>query len=189
MKRLSVCVLLAVPLLVTLACQGTSEKQDPVARGEYLVNLGGCNDCHTPMKLGPNGAEPDMSRMLSGHPESVKLPPPPKPEGPWMVALFPNSAWAGPWGISYTANLTPDEETGLGVWTADTFIKTMRTGKHLGVGRPILPPMPWQNFGKLSDDDLKAIFAYLQSIPPIKNKVPAPVPPAGAPPMMPAKGK
>ena len=89
------------------------------------------------------------------------------------------TAWAGPWGISYAANLTPDRDTGLGIWTEDIFIRTMRTGKHFGVARDILPPMPWQDLSQLTDDDLKAIFTYLRSIPPIRNHVPEPVPPGG----------
>ena len=72
---------------------------------------------------------------------------------------------AGPWGVSFTANLTPDKETGLGNWTEEMFITTMRTGRHQGKGRPILPPMPYQFIATLNDEDLKAVFAYLQSIP------------------------
>jgi len=87
------------------------------------------------------------------------------------------TAWAGPWGTSYTANLTPDTETGLGRWTADEFIATLRTGRHQGRGRQILPPMPYPFIGQLTDDDLRAMFAYLQSIPKITNKVPEPLPP------------
>lgn len=145
-----------------------------VARGKYLVTIGGCNDCHTPWKMGANGVpEPDMTRMLSGHPEGMKLPPPPKAVGPWMImATATNTAWAGPWGISYTMNLTPDENTGMGIWTEDMFIRALRTGKHMGTSRGIQPPMPWFNYGKASDEDLKSIYAYLRSIPPIRNRVP-----------------
>ena len=155
---------------------------DLVNGGRYLVTIMGCNDCHTPYKMGEKGPEPDMSRMLSGHPESMKLPPPPKLEGPWeMLATSTLTAWAGPWGISYTANLTPDENTGIGIWTEDMFIRAMRTGKHMGTSRQILPPMPWPWYGQARDDELKAIFAYLKSIPPIKNRVPDPTPPGEAP--------
>jgi hypothetical protein len=84
------------------------------------------------------------------------------------------TAWAGPWGGSYAANLTPDEATGLGIWTEELFIQALRSGKHMGVGRDILPPMPWQNCAVLTDSDLRAIFAYLRSIPPIRNSVPVP---------------
>ena len=158
-------------------------KAQQIERGKFLVTIGGCNDCHTPFKMGPHGPEPDMDRMLSGHPEDLIMPPPPKAQGPWiMAASATNTAWAGPWGISYTKNLTPDELTGIGIWTEETFIKTIRTGRHWGVSRPILPPMPWQNLNALPDEDLKAVFAYLKSIKPIKNQVPdavlAPPPPA-----------
>src|SRR5438552_17961039 len=153
---------------------------DLVGGGRYLVTVMACNDCHTPFKMGKNGPEPDMTRMLSGHPENMKLPPPPKLEGGWMMAgSATNTAWAGPWGISYTANLTPDQNTGIGIWTEDMFIKSMRKRKHMGTSRTILPPMPCDWYGKISDEELKAIFAYLKSIPPIQNHVPDPVPPAG----------
>ncbi|HEY1461040.1 MAG TPA: hypothetical protein VGH59_13395 [Casimicrobiaceae bacterium] len=87
------------------------------------------------------------------------------------------TAWAGPCGISFAANLTPDKATGLGGWTAEQFIQSTRTGKHLGVGRPILPPMPIASLATLTDADLKAIFAYLKSIKPISNQVPPSLPP------------
>ena len=114
---------------------------DKVARGKYLVTTAGCNDCHTPFKVGPNGAEPDMTRMLSGHPEQLVMPPAPTlPEGPWLVvASGTNTAHAGPWGVSFTANLTPDRETGLGKWTLRTFSDTIRTGRHMGRGRESCP--------------------------------------------------
>jgi hypothetical protein len=147
-----------------------------VKKGEYLVKNHGCTDCHTPAKMGPNGPEPDAARYLSGHPSDLKLPPPPKPQGPWIVSADASgTAWSGPWGISYTANLTPDAETGLGSWTEQQFIQALRTGRHQGRGRQILPPMPWQPFGTMTNADLKAVFAYLRSIKPIKNKVPDPV--------------
>jgi hypothetical protein len=147
----------------------------PVERGKYLVNTAGCNDCHTPMKMGANGPEPDMTRMLSGHPEDIKLAKPPRLDGGWMAAANNTfTAWAGPWGISYTANLTPDP-SGLSVWTEDMFIRAIRDGKHMGQSRPILPPMPWQVYRNFTDDDLKAIFAYLKTVPPVSNHVPEPI--------------
>ena len=149
-----------------------------IERGQYIVTTGLCNDCHTPMKMGPNGPEPDMDRQLSGHPESVKVTAAPAiPQG-WM-AMTSNTftAWNGPWGVSFTANITSDENTGIGVWTEEMFIKAMREGKHMGTGRPILPPMPWPYIGKYSDDDLKAVFAYLKSTKPVSNHVPDPIPP------------
>jgi mono/diheme cytochrome c family protein len=150
-----------------------------VARGEYLVSFGGCNDCHTPWKLGPKGPEPDMSRMLSGHPQQLAMPPAPAlPPGPWgWTGAATMTSFAGPWGVSFTANLTPDKETGLGDWTEEMFIATMKTGRHQGKGRPLLPPMPYFNLKGLNDEDIKSVFAYLQSLPPVHNKVPAPVDP------------
>ena len=159
--------------------QAADEK---LARGKYLVTVAGCNDCHTPWKMGPKGPEPDMTRMLSGHPESMNLPPPPKlPEGPWVVtAAATNTAWSGPWGVSFTANLTPDPETGLGKWTQRNFTETIRTGRHMGRGRAILPPMPIPMYKNFTDADLEAIFGYLKTIPAISNRVPEPLPPAAA---------
>jgi cytochrome c len=152
----------------------------PIERGKYLVDTSGCHECHTPKNMGANGPEPDTTRLLSGFPQDRKFPPPPKlAEGPWMaVAAYDLTAWSGPWGISYAANLTPDKDTGLGNWTPEVFISAIRTGKHMGVARPILPPMPWQTISKMTDEDLRGIFAYLKSLPPVKNAVPAPVPPA-----------
>ena len=112
-----------------LAADAKSGDMKSIARGRYLSIIGGCNDCHTPWKMGPKGPEPDMSRMLSGHPEGMVLPPAPKPEGPWIVAAAAtNTAWSGPWGISFTANLTPDAETGLGKWTEEMFVATVGNG-------------------------------------------------------------
>lgn len=152
-----------------------------VERGKYLVTTSACHDCHTPLKLGPNGPEPDMSRMLSGHPQDLEMPAPPAPVGPWTNAFSAtNTAWSGPWGVSFTANLTPDPDTGLGRWTLRNFMDTIRSGRHMGRGREILPPMPIPMYKSFSDDDLTAIFAYLQSIPPVSNRVPEPRPPAAA---------
>jgi mono/diheme cytochrome c family protein len=150
-----------------------------VERGRYLVAAMACNDCHTPWKMGPKGPEPDMTKMLSGHPASFKLPPAPAAQGPWIVSFAAtNTAFAGPWGVSYAANLTPDQNTGLGIWREEDFVKAIRLGKHFGVSREILPPMPWFAFRNLNDEDLKSIYAYLRSIPPVSNLVPDPEPPA-----------
>lgn len=111
------------------------QPQAQIARGRYLVDAIGCGDCHSP-KL--RGMQPDPSRLLSGHPAEQKLPPFPKEvigADKWGAAASNDfTAWAGPWGVSFAANLTPDKETGLGNWTANLFVKTMRTGKHWGTG-------------------------------------------------------
>lgn len=156
-------------------------KADAIERGKYIVSTSGCHDCHTPWTLGANGPAPDMSRALSGHPQDLVLPPAPVPPEPWvMTAAGTNTAWAGPWGVSFTANLTPDPETGIGKWSVRNFKDTIRTGRHFGRGRAILPPMPWAVYRNLTDADLEAVFAYLQTVPPIRNRVPQPLPPAVA---------
>ncbi len=154
-------------------------KETLAERGKYIVAFAGCNDCHTPMTMTPNGPAPDMSRMLSGHPSSVQLPPAPAlPPGPWIATMAATgTAWSGPWGTTFTANLTPDKETGLGTWTAQNFVDTIRNARHMGVGRPLLPPMPAQVYAQMKTEDLEAIFAYLQTIPAVSNRVPAPIAP------------
>jgi hypothetical protein len=173
-------VLAALPALAADPAEPASAAQ--VARGAYLVKIMACNDCHTPWKMGPRGPEPDMSRALSGHPQDMAMPAPPAlGQGPWVWAgAGSNTAYAGPWGVSFAANLTPDRETGLGTWTESTFITALRTGRHEGQGRPILPPMPYPQYRQATDEDLRAIFAYLQSLPPVRNRVPQPVEPAPA---------
>lgn len=156
---------------------------DAVERGKYLVTIAACHDCHTPLKVGPNGPEPDMARMLSGHPETLRIPAASTlPQEPWAVTISgSNTAWSGPWGVSFTANLTPDPETGLGKWSYRNFRDTIRSGRHLGRGREVLPPMPVAMYRHMTDADLEAVFAYLQSIPAIRNRVPEPLPPAPSP--------
>jgi cytochrome c553 len=192
MNRWTAPLLFATLIPLVAACQSQTQpppaaatapeaaKPSPVERGKYLVEaVAGCDDCHTPKTMGPNGPEPDMTRRLSGHPEKPELGAVPKMAGGWALAGSPDlTAWAGPWGVSYTANLTPDQNTGLGIWTEDMFIKTMRLGKHMGQSRPVLPPMPWEVFRNMTDDDLKAIFAFLRTLPPVSNHVPEPLSPA-----------
>jgi hypothetical protein len=162
-----------------------TKAESPVERGKYLVTVGGCNDCHSPKVFGPNGPEVDMTKQLSGNPAGDKLPKVPKtligPEGYGTVANNHLTAWVGPWGVSFAMNLTPDKDTGLGSWTEDMFVKAIKTGKHQGAGRDILPPMPWNWYRNMTDDDLKAVFAYLQSLPPVKNVIPDPLPPDKVP--------
>ena len=200
MPTVSRILIASLTLLATTAC-GTSSDQKaeraakpeaaPVAtakavpdhaavveRGKYLVTTSGCEDCHTPLTMTASGPAPDPSRRLSGHPEGLPLPPPPAVGDAWNVAVAATmTAWTGPWGTSFTANLTPDKDTGLGTWTEEMFVATVRNGRHLGTGRPLLPPMP-PTVAQFTDEDLHAIFAYLQSLPPVKNRVPDPLPPA-----------
>lgn len=158
-------------------------KMSQVARGKYLVTLGQCGDCHSPKIFTPKGPIEDTTRLLSGHPANQQLPEVPKgligPQGWGAVGSNDFTAWSGPWGTSFTRNLTPDTATGIGSWTEDVFIKAIRTGKDMGEGRDLLPPMPWWNTRQATDEDLKAMFAYLKSLPPIENAVPDPISPTG----------
>jgi len=159
----------------------TMSHAELIDRGNYLASAF-CFHCHSPKKMTPMGPVPDSSRWLSGHPSGGPLPSIDKKvvtSGNWILFAPDLTSFVGPWGISYAANITPDSATGIGAWSVDDFIGTMRTGKHLGQagGRPILPPMPWDGIRLYTDEDLKAIYTYLQSLPPISNKVPAPVPP------------
>jgi len=163
---------------VALSCLAAALAANPpapdlVKRGAYLVDLMGCNHCHTPRKAGPNGPEPDQARLLSGHPESLVLPPAPTlPPGWGYVGSASNTAFSGPWGVTYARNLTPDRDTGLGSWTERDWIRNVRSQRHLGKGRPVLPPMPAGSLSDASDRDLRAIYAYLRSIPAVQNRVP-----------------
>jgi hypothetical protein len=151
-----------------------------VKYGEHLVTICGCNDCHTPKKMGPNGPVPDNALLLSGHPSQMAPPDVNRKEmeSKGVISTSGLTAWTGPWGTSYTANLTPDP-TGIGNWDEETFFRAIRLGKYKGIesGRTLLPPMPWEELRHMTDNELKAVFAYLKSIPPVKNVVPAPEPP------------
>jgi mono/diheme cytochrome c family protein len=155
-----------------------------VERGRVLVVGGGCHDCHTPKTMTPQGPEADLTKALSGHPEDAGAPQPYKaPAGsPWTTHTNDHlTAWSGAWGVSFAANLTPDNNTGIGIWTEQMFVDAIKQGKHMGTSRPILPPMPWNWYGQLPEEDLKAMFAYLKSLPAIANRVPVPLTPDGKP--------
>lgn len=153
-----------------------------IERGEYLVQIMGCNDCHSPKRMGPMGPEIIPELMLSGYPSDrpiVDFNSPLLKQGFGM--FYPDlTGAAGPWGISFAGNLTPDE-TGIGNWTEEQFKIALTQGKSKGLenGRPLLPPMPWFNYTNMKDEDVHAIFEYLKSIDPVSNVVPAPVPPSG----------
>ena len=154
--------------------------EDIVKRGEYLVKITGCNDCHSAKKMGAQGPEIIAETMLSGYPADRPIRAFKDPSLKQGFAMFyPDlTAAAGPWGVSFAANLTPDE-TGIGNWSEEQFKKALTQGKYKGLdgGRMLLPPMPWVNYTTMADADLKAIFAYLKSIKPVKNLVPQPITP------------
>lgn len=145
-----------------------------IKRGSYLVTIAGCNDCHSPKIMTPHGPEPDPSRLMSGHPDDG-APPPAMGSNGWLLFSPGLTAFVGPWGVSYAANLTPDD-SGIGAWTFENFKTAIRKGKLKGLegSRDLLPPMPWQMYRNMSDEDLNSVFHYLKSLPPVKNLVPAP---------------
>jgi hypothetical protein len=192
MKRLMIISALAISIAtIVVSCTNTAEKTAEqksetkgqlIKRGEYLVTIGGCNDCHTPKMMTDKGPALDPTRIMAGHIMEEVIPEfYPKASAQGIVQSNMNlTAWQGPWGTSFTANLTPDVESGIGNWTLDQFKIALRQGKSKGLpaARPLLPPMPWFNFINMPDEDVEAIFTYLQSLPPIKNFVPAPIDPS-----------
>ena len=156
-------------------------EQDYINRGEYLVNTIGCQDCHSPKRMGERGPEAIKELMFSGYPSERPLPEISTDalQKGWILMNEDFTAFAGQWGVSFASNLTSDD-TGIGSWQLEQFKIALRKGKFKGLenGRDLLPPMPWQNFAKLTDEDIKAIFYYFKSTKPVNNIVPAPIPPA-----------
>jgi mono/diheme cytochrome c family protein len=114
--------------------------------GEYLArHVALCADCHTP-RSGIR-AEPQLDRLFAGTADP--------PDG------FP----ANP------ANLTPDSATGIGLWSEADFLAAIRTGVN-PAGAELHPFMPWRQFRRMNDDDLRAIYRYLRTVRPIRNEVP-----------------
>jgi hypothetical protein len=188
-KPILLLTLMAGVVALVVACTSGSarkaddEKPQPLSteglikRGEYLVNAMGCDDCHSPKKMGPQGPEIDFERRFSGHPSnevSGKVNKSVFNDG-WVLFGMGLTSSAGPWGISYAANLTSDA-TGIGNWTEEQFFRAIRKGLSKGLegNRPLLPPMPWFAYKNLTDEDLRAVFSYLKSTKPVKNVVPQP---------------
>jgi len=120
-------------------------QEDPVARGRYLTTIMSCGDCHTP---GSFYGGPDTTRRLAGS----------------------DVGWIGPWGVVHARNLTPDTTTGIGKWTAEQIVTSLKTGRTPD-GVQLAPIMPSMNYsGTLTQDDAMAIAAYLKSLPPIVHK-------------------
>ena len=166
-------VVFFIGAVIALNIRAVESQGDMVQRGKYLVDaVAACGYCHTPRV----GADYDMNMYLAGHPARQ-----PSPrynfrmirEGIFIVTAPQLSAFSGAFGTSFASNLTPDKETGLGEWTEEMFTKAMRTGRHQGVesNRKILPPMPVKHYAQMNDEDLKAIWAYLRTIKPVKNEV------------------
>jgi mono/diheme cytochrome c family protein len=156
------CATLSVPA----SAEDRTSSASRVERGRYLTTIAACHDCHSP-KSDAQGT-PDPARLLSGRPLATR--PPMQGRGEIRVSLD-LTAWAGPWGNSYSANLTPDPDTGIGArYTEAAFVKTIRTGKK-PEGEDLSPPMPWTVYRNMTDEDLKSIYAYLRTLKPIRNNV------------------
>ena len=153
------------------------DSTEKVKRGEYLVSIIGCDDCHSPKRMGPMGPEIIPELRLSGYPSSRPIQKADSQVVKQGWALFGSdlTSSVGPWGMSFSGNLTSDE-TGIGNWTEENFLRAIRKGKYKGLenSRPLLPPMPWFAYKNMSDEDLKSIFAYLKTVRPVENVVPAP---------------
>ena len=153
MRRCNTCSVLAACALLALstAIAGQARADDAqVQRGKYLVTIAGCSDCHTPGAL---LGQPDMARYLGGSDTGFVIP--------------------GE-GVYYGQNLTPDKETGIGDWSADQIVAALRTGKRPDGGL-LSGVMPYEAFSHLTDDDARAVAAFLKSLPAVKNKAPGPV--------------
>ena len=148
--------ILTALVLVCAPFSGSFAADPAVERGKYLVNIAGCNDCHTP---GYFLGKPDMTRFLGGSEVGFEIP-----------GL----------GVFHGPNLTPDKETGIGGWTDAQVLTALQKGSTPD-GRVLAPIMPWHAFANLTSQDAQAIVAFLRSIPPVKNKVPGPFGPTEAP--------
>jgi len=181
-------VMITCCLAVMMACSGPEEKSEQaqnvetsqeelIKRGKYLTTIGACHDCHSPKIFTPTGFELDTARIFSGHPQDEKIPSIVSTKD-WVLFGQGLTSFVGPWGVSFSANLTPDD-TGIGNWSLEQFKTALRKGKYKGLegSRPLLPPMPWQMYKNFTDEDMQAIFTYLKSIKPVQNVVPAPISP------------
>jgi mono/diheme cytochrome c family protein len=155
-EKVSVPLVAMALAMVMAGGSGTARADDPVKRGEYLVHIISCGDCHTPGAL---AGKPEMDKYLGGSSIGFEIP-----------GL----------GIFYPSNLTPDTDSGLGAWSEADIVTALRTGKRPD-GRELAPIMPWRSFAGLTDEDADAIAAYLKSLPAVTNAVPAPVGPTEKP--------
>ena len=175
--------LLFIGAIIAISINSVESQSDMVQRGKYLVDtVGACGQCHTPRA----GADYNMDMYLAGHPANAPYPRynfSMMQQGIFILTSTQMTAFSGPFGTSFASNLTPDKETGLGDWTVEMFIQAMRTGLHQGVAgnRKIFPPMPTKHYAQMNDEDLKAIWAYLGTIKPVKNEVSPPLNSRGRP--------
>jgi len=180
-------VIVTSVIILAVACNSNSaqtvsrspklDSAEMVARGKYLVNAMGCDDCHSPKRMGPEGPELIPELRFSGFQHNAKLPPVDTMtvKKGWVLMAMDGTSFVGPWGASFSANISGDD-TGIGAWTEAQFLKAIREGKLKGMDntRPLLPPMPWVVYKNMNDKDLKAIFAFLKTVKPAENIVPVP---------------
>jgi hypothetical protein len=179
MKKLLI-VLVAGSFLTSCGTLSSEEKKglsqaEKIELGKYLVTIGGCHDCHTPKVFGPQGPALDTNRLLSGYREGSSLPPYDSSiaKSGWALMGMEGTSMVSPVGVSFSANITSDE-TGIGSWTFEQFKKAFTKGRYKGLDntRPLLPPMPWQNYKHMPEEDVESIFLYLKSTKPVRNIVP-----------------
>lgn len=187
--RKSIFIVSAIAAIITgiVACNSKAGNNKPttaaldstglVKRGEYLVNAMGCDDCHSPKRMGEHGPELIPELRFSGFPHEGKLPPANTTEikKGWMMFAPDLTSSVGPWGQSYAANISGDE-SGIGNWSEKNFFTAIRKGKYKGLenSRDLLPPMPWFVYKNLNDEDIRSIFYFLKATKPVKNIVPGP---------------
>lgn len=183
--KLIILVACCLSILVYVSCtQGTKTPENRIAapdslqkRGEYLVTIAGCGDCHSPKIMTPQGPVPDTTRLFSGHRAEAPALTISKEafEKGWVLFNLENTALATPGFISYAANITSDS-TGIGSWSFEQFKTALTKGKWKGIenSRALLPPMPWPNYAKMKEEDVRAVYEYLKTTKPVRNVVPAP---------------
>ncbi len=151
------CWALALFAMGVASAGAREETQNLLRRGDYLVRITGCVGCHSPRSAKDEVVE---ERRLTGGDRALP---------------------AGDLGRLYPPNITPDEQTGIGTWSADDIVKALKSGEVPG-GRVLSPAMPWRTQSKdLTDEDALAIATYLKSLAPVRHQVPGPLPPLKAP--------
>lgn len=186
-KPIIIPAIIFIAILLVNACNNQADEkkeaagtpklsnEELVKKGEHLVATLDCEICHSPKKMGPKGPELIPELRFGGHQNGTQLPPTDEKmlKSGWVLFAPDFTSFIGPWGQSYARNISSDT-TGIGMWTLEQFKKVIREGKFMGLEntRPILPPMPWEAYKHLYDDDIEAIFAFLKSTKPVNNRVP-----------------
>lgn len=159
----------------TATTPATPSAEDNIKEGQRLVAALDCEICHSPKRMGPKGPEIIPELRFGGHQAGTQLPPYDEKtvKAGWALFAPDFTSIIGPWGQSYAGNISSDS-TGIGMWTEEQFKKVLREGKYKGLDntRPILPPMPWEAYKNLTDEEISKVFAFLKSTSPVKNVVP-----------------